>query len=248
MANRLGIGPNFIFHSKNTTSKMKKILLPLFFMTAAVLLTLPAQAQKKISDGFVKYELADIKGDNLPPQVGMMKGSKLDVYFKGDKQKVSMNFMNGMMAMQVFKMSKEDPGTVLTDMMGNKTMVKQDKEDAVQNKVENMKVDAVKGASKEIAGYKCQKAIVTTANGDKMEIYYTDKIQPTASYFDEVFPGLDGFPLEYRIKNQGITMVYSATEVSGSLPDGSFDIPEGYKEMSAEEFKKQMGGMGNLGF
>ncbi|MEM9918590.1 MAG: hypothetical protein AAF990_10865 [Bacteroidota bacterium] len=227
---------------------MRKVFIQLFVALAMVAIALPAQAQKKITNGFVKYELVDILGDNLPPQASMMKGSKMDVYFSGEKQQVFMSFMGGMMQMKVIKTGKDDPGILLTDMMGKKVKVKQEKESSIENKVKDLKVEVAKGEDKTIAGYKCKKANLMTPKGEKIEIYFTDKIKPAGSYFDKIFPGLDGFPMEYRIVNQGITMVYSALEVGDKVADGTFDVPEGYVEKTAEEFEKEMGGLGNLGF
>ena len=64
-----------------------------------------------------------------------------------------------------------------------------------------------------------------------------------------MFPGLNVFPLEYSIENAGIAMIFSAQEFKTKVESDAFDIPsEGYTEMTLEEFEKQMGGMGGLGF
>ena len=55
---------------------------------------------------------------------------------------------------------------------------------------------------------------------------------------------LKGFPLEAVIPSEnGITLHLVAKTASGDIPKDSFTEPDGYKEMTSEEFEKEMGQM-----
>ncbi len=96
---------------------------------------------------------------------------------------------------------------------------------------------------KKIAGYKCQEARVTM---DGMEepaiVYVTDKITP--SNVGDVsmmqFTGLKGFPLSWKIEQQGMIINMEAVLVSlEKLEKSIFDmtVPEGYEKMDMEDLQ-----------
>ena len=98
--------------------------------------------------------------------------------------------------------------------------------------------------SKTIGGYPCKKAIMKNDKGEEvMTVFYTEKIQNKAQM---EFVGLKGFPLEYSMKQQNITMVMIADEISEeSVPDHMFEKSEGYKDISEADLQQMMGGAGN---
>ena len=209
-----------------------------------------SSAQKTIKEGSVIYELTEITSD--APEVQMMKGSRMNLYFNKKMQKMEVSLMGGLISITTFTDMNTSESTMLTDLMGNKSMVKMSKEEADKQKEKNLKPDFEisfdKDDKKEIAGYNCYKAILKSDSGT-INTYVTDEIKTTIKYLNEMFPGLNSFPLEYSIENEGIAMVFSAQEFNTEVAAGVFDIPtEGYTEMTMEEFEKQMGGFGGMGF
>ena len=76
-------------------------------------------AQKDLSDGKIMYEITELNSDN--PQAAMLKGSTISMFFQGEKQKMDINMMGGMVRVQTITNSKNpDASTVLMDMMGQK--------------------------------------------------------------------------------------------------------------------------------
>jgi len=97
--------------------------------------------------------------------------------------------------------------------------------------------------TKTIAGYECKKAIYTTKDQageeQELEVFYTEEIPSEAN---DKLPGLKGYPLEYSINAQGMLMTLAAKSVSKEkVSKKLFEIPEGYEEMSMEDFMKSMG-------
>ena len=69
----------------------------------------------------------------------------------------------------------------------------------------------------------------------KRHRYYAEKLKSSAfSAMNVQFSKLKGFPLEYQIYQQEMSMIYSAKEViKKSLSSSVFTHPEGYKEAPA---------------
>ncbi len=76
-----------------------KNFLQICFLTIFILwVSTPSFAQKKIKEGFVKYEITDI--DTNQPELAVMKGTKMDIYFTNDQQKMDMKIMGGLVRIQ----------------------------------------------------------------------------------------------------------------------------------------------------
>lgn len=98
----------------------------------------------------------------------------------------------------------------------------------------------IQDPTKEIAGYLCNKAIIYPPETDEtITVFYTNEIQ--AQKIGVQYEGLEGFPMEYQITSEGLTMNITATKViPGKISNSEFIIPEGYEKMTAEEFQKSI--------
>ena len=223
--------------------------------TIAILLfsvTTSSIAQKNIKEGSVIFELTTIESDS--PDAQMMKGSRMNISFNKKNQKLEMSFMGGMMEIATITNNDTEESTMLTNIMGKKAMVKMSKEESDKQKAKNVKpefeISFDKNDKKEILGYKCYKALLKSKDGSAISTYVTDEIKTSKlDFFNEMLPGLDAFPLEYSIENTGMVMIFSAQEFNTKVSSDVFEIPaEGYTEMTMEEFEKEMGGLGGMGF
>lgn len=228
-----------------------------FFQTTLTLLAIlaisnTAFSQKKLKEGSVKFEM-NMDGMQDSPEAAMMGGTTLTFYFKDNTQKMDMNMMGGMMRIQnIIPMDNLKEGTMLMDMMGQKIQVIDMNEEQLSKNNNFMNMDNVSEIKydeknkKEIAGYPCYFAELTTNDGMKMKYYITEKIQPPmpVAKKNEVANSLKGYPLEMIVDTgQGVEMTFTAKEVSSEVPEGTFKVGEGYQKMTMEEFEKQMGGM-----
>ena len=218
------------------------------FLTLCLLTvsTVTLSAQKKVSNGQVVFEVTDISSEM--PEAQMMKGSELVYVFTGDDQKIDMSMMGGMMRVHSMFQPKNDKPVVLMDMMGKKVQLDLSEEEAAMTKPDMGDIDItyLKGEKKEIAGYKCSKAKIDAGEGVTFEVYLTDKINPQASYFQELFKGIQGFPLQFYVEMEGVGVTLTAQSVTDRVDASAFSVPAGYEKMTAEEFSKSMGG--GMGF
>lgn len=218
---------------------MKNLIVA--FMALAI--ALPTLAQKKF-EGTIKF---DLSYEDLPAEMAAMEAMLPDemvTVIKGEKSRLEQSMGMGMSSVTITDM-KKGSGVLLMDMMGRKVAMemtkeeleKMDKKKASQKEPEFKYVDG----AKEIAGYKCKKAIVSIEGAGEMELYYTEELPAGAS---KQFEGLKGFPLEYTISQGPMKINVSASSVKQEKVNAKlFEIPDGYDKMTFEEFQKSMGGM-----
>ena len=96
---------------------------------------------------------------------------------------------------------------------------------------------------KDILGYACKKAIMKDDAGNTvMTVFYTKEISNKSQ---KEFVGLDGFPLQYNMTQQNMTMEIFATGISKqSVSDGIFEKSEGFQDITQQDLQKMMGGGG----
>jgi GLPGLI family protein len=232
-----------------------KLLKISFFAFLFLVFSTTNFAQKKISNGHVTYEITDIKSEMA--ELAMLKGTEMELYFNDGNQKMAIALMGGLMRIQtILNNNAKNQNTVLMDMMGKKIQLAGLDEEAMKqnpmmslgNAGENLEYKINKKDKKKIAGYKCRKATAKLPQGMEMNVYVTKKIQPKNSLMQKALGGLEGFPLEFTIDTgAGVAVTFAAQEVEGNFDAATFNIPDGYKKMTLEEFQKEMGGM-NLGF
>lgn len=224
---------------------MKKILLSLALIVGSISVN-----YAQITEGHVTYKI-DISTENpdMEMVVGMMQGSTLDIYFKEKVTRAEMK-MGSMMNMTTI--SDEKSGKILmlmSGMIGKK---------AISTSAEELEGDAAKekpkydvelvDETKEIAGYKCKKAILTDEEGNETVFWYTEEIEASKkgqSYLNENVPG---YPMQYEINNGGLVMGMTVTNISKELSKNDLKlfemkIPEGYTEMTMEELQQMGMGM-----
>ena len=211
-----------------------------------------AYSQKKIKEGIVKFELDMDEMGGSSPEIAMLGSSTLDFAFKGNKQKMDMNMMGGMMRVQtIVPIDKPEESILLMDMMGQKIQLTELKtEDLKQNNNFMNMDDAEEVVYDEkdvlkIAGYPCYKAVVKMKNGSTIKYYITKKIRPPMPIANKDAIKLKGHPLKITIEaDQGIELIFLAKEVINKVEDDYFTFDESaYEKMTIEEFEKKMGSM-----
>ena len=219
---------------------MKKLTSLLVLASAIIALSFTGSAD---FEGKVVYSI-DISGGNMPPQAkSMMQGSTATVYVKGDKAKTEMNM--GMQTTTSFYDRKTNTSVTLMEIMGNKYKLKP--EEKKDEKKPDVKTN-ITSETKTIAGYVCKKAEVTMTDAKgahTFNIWFTEDIPNHINTNHEngyQFKDIKGMPLEYEIEaKNGMTMKMTATSVSKeTIDDSKFVIPDGYKEMTAEEMQQDL--------
>ena len=220
-------------------SKIKEAVL-LIVMVALNIIYVNAQ---KIDEGKVVFDISYPDADMPDEQMAMMP-TESKMFFKDNQARIEMKMGMGMSQVMIFD-NKNKIMTMLMDMMGNKIAVKMNEDDIRKRKEKEGKQDydiKITDETKEVAGYKCKKAVVTGKDGS-FDLYYTDQIEYKNGDWISDFKGIDGFPLKYKITNNNLTMQMDAKSVTKEkVEDSMFKIPEDYKSMTAEDLQKMYGG------
>jgi hypothetical protein len=203
-------------------------------------LTAPLLAQRTVSDASITYKV------EMPPEQlqmeSMLAGSSVVQYIRGNHSRIDMNFniVNYIYLVNI----KEETIITLMDNHGDKYLIRSDKK-AYQADMKKYEATQFTDQNevREIAGYKCRKAIGKMEDGSTFEVFYTIDLVPENRAYNRRFINLKGIPLEYEIVlKAGSKMRVVATKVDLSpVPASVFDVPRGYKEITAEELKKIRG-------
>ena len=204
-------------------------LISLIFISSA----LKAQS----FEGQINYKInylelpANVKGmESMLPQV-------LEMSIKGNQIAMKQELMGG--TQTILSNGETEESVILMDMMGQKIAIMMTKEEAKKAREELGEPEfSYLDGTKEIAGFKCSKAIMKTGD-QEIELWYTKDI---AGAVHKDFADLDGFPLEYLTYSQGMKLsIVAETVLIGEQEDTNFTVPEGYNKMSMTEFSQLMG-------
>lgn len=235
---------------------MKSIFKILTLNVLFAFLAITTYAQK--NNAHIQYVMNfETNGESNEAQMmGMMNGSLLDIYFAPDNSKMVLNMMSGMIKMDMRMNTKSKKGIMFMDMMGNQKYKTIDSDD-VNSEREDSKVDMPEikylKKYKEIAGYKCQKALITVEEAaEPVVIYFTDKIEMPKGfekYTEQLnMAGIKGFPMAIEIASSEMKINITAQAVDFVKQSKKiFDLkaPEGYTEMTPEDLQG-LGGMGGF--
>ncbi len=227
-------------------------------LMATLLFSLQMIGQSSLDSGLIKMEITDVSSEDemVAAQLDMMKGTYTIYAFTPSRTYSKSDMMGGMIQMTSVTDIQSQSTDMYMDMMGNKMLIPSTKEqrDAMTNgQSPSWDITYDKSDTKEIVGYNCYKANVVMKDqpSTAFEVYVTEEINAS----NEMIQGMEamnlqGFPLEYSMNLPQMTFKYTATEVLDKVDESLFEIDKSqYKEMTYEDFMKQMGGMaGGLGF
>ena len=201
------------------------------------MLQLPARAQRKmVSELMLVYEYSA-----GPVVSGKPEGTEYavhTVYIKGHMSRSEMT--SPLFSSTMIYDANTGFGVILKEVSGQKLLIRLNPENWVErNKPYEGIVYKPTGETKEIAGYRCVKAVGQTRSGVTITVFYTRDLVPENRQYDPTFRTLDG-PLEYELTNGNVKIRYRVSSISlNPVPASKFDIPNsGYREMNYEESKK----------
>lgn len=216
--------------------KMKKISVLLLFIAFAII----SKAQN--FEGIITYKVTvDIKDSATLAQTQGQIPTEMKQFVKGTKVKVEQ--ITPAMSTSVISDIKTKESIIMMDMFGTKTAFKQTKEEfeKQQSQTSESEVEFT-NETKEIAGYKCKKAIIKS-EGQAIEVFYSDEVKMDEDvYFFNTFSKIKGLLFEYSIVSEQSSLKFEISEFKQTQVDDSvFVIPSEYKVMTMEELQKSFG-------
>lgn len=215
---------------------MKKVLLCLI----GVLSIGMVQAQKKLSEATISYDIVINTGSEKPQNADFFDGASSTIYIKGSRSRTEMVSSLGTQA------------TIIDPQKGTITVLKEYGEQRylIQMTEANWQ-DANKRYSnvsfstteetKTILGYKCTKAEGKLADGTTFTVWYTTDLVPENKDFQYANRNLPGLAMQYESNLGNLKVTYTVSKISFSpVPATKFDVPKaGYRILTYEESKGQ---------
>jgi hypothetical protein len=197
------------------------------------------QAQKSVSELTLVYDYSV-----NPTGEGKQSGTENaihTVYIKGNKSRSEMT--SSLFSSTTIFDGNTGFGVILKEVSGQKLLIRMNPDNwAERNRIYDGILYKNTNESKEIAGYKCIKAVGQTKSGATITVYYTRDIIPENRQYDPSFRSLDGLPLEYELTNGNVRIRYRIARINlNPVPVSKFDVPSassGYREMNYEDSKK----------
>ena len=222
-----------------------KISVKLVLVLMIATISVAAYSQKKVKPfkGIITYDIT-YEGEEIDAATMAQMPTEIIVSVLGDK--VRNEQISAFYSMAQISDMGNGSAIVLIDAMGMKIAVNQSKEEIDKNKAEAEVEDPVikfLDETKEIAGYTCKKAEVTSGE-NTIEVFYTDAIGVPKGMNDNTgFKGIEGVLMEYSIVQGDMIMIMTVREVKkGKVNKGMFLIPDDYDIKTAEELGGMLGG------
>lgn len=217
---------------------MRNIVLLLFFFYFG--LTLLSQTTK----GRMSYDMIMTSDDpQTSAYISNMEGSTMELYFGQNKIRSEMYLGDFMTIVSIAHKSK-DTTLSLTDGMMGKIATKStldDMEDEERLAITERRIDLM-DETKEIMGYTCKKAIITTPDDNESIVWYTPEIVPEYRSGQFLYEEIPGVPMMMTSTWGKMDIVMKAFEFKKKLkkPDKLFsmEIPKGYTIMTPKEVKE----------
>jgi GLPGLI family protein len=209
---------------KNTLFRMGLILLPFL-----------GSAQKRLGDVTLIYNSTITNAQDSARKIV----STASFFVKGNlsRSEVSSNLFS---SVTIFD-SKSGSGVLLKEVNGQKLLIRMNEENWNQKNRRYANLNFTKtNETKTIAGYFCNQAKASTADGFDITVFYTRDVIPENKLYDPPFKNLDGLPLEYELTKGNLQIKYSLASINlNPVPASKFDIPtSGYRELTYDESLK----------
>jgi GLPGLI family protein len=214
---------------------MKKIIKSITVLSF-LLCVLNVNAQKRITEGTISYDIVVNTGNSNPSIADMFNGATSIVYLKGYQTRFE----------RVSSLGVES--TLVDGKTGNVNVLKEYGE---QKYMITMTPDNWKDANKKyegivfkyeeeyktIADYKCQKAIGTMKDGTTITVFFTKDLVANNREFEYAYKSLPGLAMEYETTIGSLKVTYTVSKVNFSIvPATKFELPKsGFRVMTYEE-------------
>jgi len=211
-------------------------------LTIFALFSLQSYAQD--FEGVITYKIT-LTGSGVTDDIKAMMAKSMILTIKGDKSRTDMSMGTGKTVTAGIADAESKTAVTLMDMMGQKFAIKMNSEEIIKEMgdTNNISVETT-NETKEILGYTCKKAIITSIDDStELTAYFTDELATRDINFDNrLFRNINGVMLEYEIPNQMFTMHFEAVSVEKKNVDESeFTIPDGYQIKTKEEINQLFG-------
>ncbi len=211
-----------------------------FSILFTLAISIEAMSQKTLSEGTIFFDISVQTGNSQPQMADMFDGAQAILSLRGSLSRSELNSALGS-TVTIYD-HRTGNGVVLRDFGTQKLLIKMNRDNWVDK---NKKYEGIifkqTGETKNIAGYKCEKAEALLKDGSRFTVFYTKEVVTENTDYDPQFKDLPGTALEYESVVGNLKIKYTASKISfDPVPMQKFEIPKsGYREMTYEESTKK---------
>ena len=209
-------------------------------LSLALIVSFSAQAQKKLTEATISYDIVINTGTDKPRAADFFDGATNTIYIKGNKSRTEMVSSLGTQA-TIIDAAKNNIA-ILKEFGEQKYLIQLTPANWKEANQKNDNVEfTYSEETKNILGYKCSKAIGKLPDGTTFVVWYTADLVPENKDFQYVNRTLPGLAMEYESNLGNFKLTYTVSKINLSpVPAAKFDLPKsGYRVMSYEESKGQ---------
>jgi GLPGLI family protein len=209
-------------------------------LSLALIVSFSAQAQKKLTEATISYDIVINTGTDKPRAADFFDGATNTIYIKGNKSRTEMVSSLGTQA-TIIDAAKNNIA-ILKEFGEQKYLIQLTPANWKEANQKNDNVEfTYSEETKTILGYKCNKAIGKLPDGTTFVVWYTPDLVPENKDFQYVNRTLPGLAMEYESNMGNFKLTYTVSKINLSpVPAAKFDLPKsGYRVMSYEESKGQ---------
>jgi GLPGLI family protein len=216
--------------------EMKRISAILTIAGCMIFSSFSAFGQKKLTEATISYDIVINTNNTTPQAADLLDGAISVIYLKGNSSRSEM--ISSLGTQSTIIDGRTGNVTILKDYGDQKYMITMTPGNWKQS---NKKYEGIsftyENDYKTIAGYSCQKAIGTLADGNTFTVYFTKDLVPVNKDFQYLNKNLPGLAMQYEANFGKQKVTYTVSNISFSLvPAAKFDLPKsGYRVMTYEE-------------
>ena len=203
-----------------------------FLLTLISILPLKAFSQDFL-EGRIVYEITFPELDMDEATRGTLPTESV-VYVKGHLSRTDLNVGPRMSSTSIYN-AQTGEVTALTEFMDSKSYIVMKPGAGPVSSKAGSNVMVMDKEQKQIAGYRCKRAVVKTEGNVSSDLYFTNEIKARLPV-NVQFPGADGFPMEFMVNQNGLKMRYYVKQViPESVPSSLFTVPSDYKLVTPQD-------------
>lgn len=196
---------------------------------------------QKLKEGIIEYKAEPV---NAKESMAMWAPDNMEVKFKDNMWSANLEAGMGAMRMDFISDPTKKEFISLVSFLGKFYSIMKDAEMDSTNKYLPDYDVTYPGDKKVIAGYDCEKAVLTFKDGSpSMEVWFTKGIEIENPNWANCYYKVDGVLMDYNLRKFGLELHFTATSVSEAQIDPSvFEIPSDYKLKPNSELEAMMSG------
>ena len=211
-------------------------VLPILLIMCLLGAARSVHAQRKLTEATITYDIVINTNKANPQASDLLDGAVSVIYLKGNSSRSEM--VSSLGSQSTIVDGKTGNVTVLKDYGEQKFMINMTPDNW---KASNRKYEGISFKYEEetrtIAGYACQKATGTLADGSTFTVFYTRDLVPVNKDFQYLNKELPGLAMQYEATLGKQKVTYTVSNVNfNPVPAAKFDLPKsGYRVMTYEE-------------